>query len=147
MEIPKILNLYPLDKLRDRKSEGVVQKYTSSFYLHVLEKALCLVFVKDTFSCRPKAHLEFLHMFCSFSFNVRQSRFLQTSCMSKRSSYFPRTCPHMRTRNLSHATQLLGRPAPLPACPVRCRPRRPLSPSGSQTPNFSLLALPLPRLL
>ena len=55
MEIPKILNLYPLDKLRDRKSEGAVQKYTSSsFYLHVLEKALCPVFVKDTFSCRTK---------------------------------------------------------------------------------------------
>ena len=54
MEIPKILNLYPLDKLRDRKSEGVIQKYTSSFYLHVLEKALRPVFVKDTFSCRTK---------------------------------------------------------------------------------------------
>ena len=39
MEIPKILNLYPLDKLRDREYEDVVRKYTSSFYLHVLEKA------------------------------------------------------------------------------------------------------------
>ena len=50
MEIPKILNLYSQDKLRDRKSEKVVRKYMSSFYLHVLEKALCLVLVKDTFS-------------------------------------------------------------------------------------------------
>ena len=49
MEIPKVLNLYSKDKLRDRKSEDVVQKYMSSFYLHVLEKALCPVFVKDTF--------------------------------------------------------------------------------------------------
>ena len=43
MEIPKVLNLYSKDKLRDRKSEDVVQKYMSSFYLHVLEKALGVI--------------------------------------------------------------------------------------------------------
>ena len=115
MEIPKVLNLYSKDKLRDRKSEDVVQKYMSSFYLHVLGKALCMPCLckGHIFSCRPKAHLKFLHMFCAFSFNVRQLRFLQTSCMSKRSSYFPRTCPIC-----AHATYRTQRnfSADLPLC-------------------------------
>ena len=115
MEIPKILNLYPLDKLRDRKSEGVVQKYTSSFYSHVLEKALCPVFVKDIFSCRTKGASQ---VFCTcFSRSVLMS--------DNRDSSKPLACrnavPISRVLAPYAHTQLIARNATSrPTCPSAC---------------------------
>ena len=120
MEIPKILNLYPLDKLRDRKSEGVVQKYTSSFYLHVLEKALCPVFVKDTFSCRTKGASQ---VFCTY---IHVHDFSRSVLMSdNRDSSKPLACrnavPISRVLAPYAHTQLIARNATSrPTCLSAC---------------------------